>query len=910
MVTLAAPHWLFLLPALLVVGWYWRGLRLAHPLRAAALIVLVLVLADPRMERRERGMDLWAIVDRSESAAALAESGVPEWRRLLERSRPDRADRLRWVNFAGEAVEQTGGETTTAGNPNLTRTRLALETVLAGLDPDRHARLLLFTDGYATEPLGDLGWKLQEAGVALDYRLLAPPDQADFQIVAMRLPARKRPGEPFVVDVEIRGTQDGEVPVRVSRDGGEGKTETVEVRQGTGRLRFAARLMEPGSHRYEARITADDARPGNNTFEGWIEVVAGPRALLVTKFPDDPVARVLAAQGLTVETVTEPGTLHAGQLSGTEALILNNVPAHELPVPFLEAVDFFVRRQGGGLLMAGGRHSFAAGGYYESALDPLLPVSMELKAEHRKLAVAMAIVMDRSGSMSATVPGGKTKMDLANEGAARAVELLGDADFITVHAVDSSPHREVPLTVVGPNRGKILGRVRRIGSMGGGIFVYEGLKAGWEDLQKAEVGQRHLILFSDAADSEEPGDYVRLLEEMTAGATTVSVIGLGTPKDTDAALLEDIAKRGGGRIFFTTDATTVPNLFAQETVAVARSLFVRDPVGVAATGRWLEISGDSLEWLPQVDGFNLSYARPEATVSALTTDEYQAPLVATVQRGLGRAAAVTFPLGGEFSDASRNWPAYGDFLQTLTRWLMGEALPPGLGILTDLDGTDLTVDLFHDDTWFQRLAVPPRIFLATGSRSGEEAVQEVTWERMEPGHYRARAQLEPRVPVRGAVQAGDLAIPFGPIVVGGSPEWTLDASRIEELRAVSRQSGGEDRVNLSEAWRQPVRRKMASIQPWLLVLALGLVLGDALATRLGWTWKLPRPADRRGREERRRGPAAAPDAYRARNENAGEPGESRSGAAAPSESPDPAATDEDPDGARRRSRFDRAKRLR
>ena len=38
---------------------------------------------------------------------------------------------------------------------------------------------------------------------------------------------------------------------------------------------------------------------------------------------------------------------------------------------------------------------------------------MELKNEHRKLSVAMAVVMDRSGSMSMSAGGGKSKMDLA-----------------------------------------------------------------------------------------------------------------------------------------------------------------------------------------------------------------------------------------------------------------------------------------------------------------------------------------------------------------------------------------------------------------------------------------------------------------------------------------------------------------
>jgi len=419
-----------------------------------------------------------------------------------------------------------------------------------------------------------------------------------------------------VVEIEVRGTKDGVVPVFISRDGGDPHEEKVEIAGGEGVVRFAGRLTDAGAHRYEARLGIQDAYQGNNKFENWIEIVAGPRILLVSRYADDPLERILSAQGFTVEKVLDPGKLHSGQLTGAKVLILNNVPAYEIPGDFLAATDFFVRRQGGGLLMTGGAHSFGAGGYFESAIDPLLPVSMELKAEHRKLAVAMAIVMDRSGSMAATVAGGRTKMDLANEGAARAVELLGDFDFVTVHAVDSSPHREVPLTAVGPNRGSIISRVRRIGSMGGGIFVYEGLKAGWEDLRKAEVGQRHLILFSDAADSEEPGDYKRLLGEMVKEGATVSVIGMGTDKDPDAALLKDIAKLGNGRIFFTDDATTVPNIFAQETVAVARSLFIKEPVGLAATGRWLEISRDTLQWPPQVDAYNLSYARPQASVAS------------------------------------------------------------------------------------------------------------------------------------------------------------------------------------------------------------------------------------------------------------------------------------------------------
>ena len=475
---------------------------------------------------------------------------------------------------------------------------------------------------------------------------------ATSRVTRIESPARVQPGESFVLRVAAAGP-DGNLPLALRRDGQPAGNAVITLRHGRGTVELTDRLPAAGAHLYEAEILpATDAHRGNNIARAWLEVAGGPRVVLITRYPDDPLAAAFQSQGLGVDILAEPSRANEGSLAGARAVVINNVPAFDLAPEFLRALDFFVREQGGGLLMAGGKHAFGAGGYFQSAIDPLLPVSMELKSEHRKLAVAMAIIMDRSGSMAASVPGpaGKplTKMDLANSGAASAIDLLGIMDSVAVFAVDSSPHCIIPLTTLGERKPALINQVRKVQSMGGGIYVYEGLLAAWKELRDAPAGTRHVILFSDAADSEEPGQYKSLLAEMTKAGVTVSVIGLGTRADSDAKLLEDVAKRGNGRIQFTDRAEEIPRLFAQETVTVARSAFITDPVAAQPTGDWSEISGQPLAWLSEVDGYNLSYARPEAAVALTSKDEYIAPLVATMRRGLGRTAAVSFPLGGEY----------------------------------------------------------------------------------------------------------------------------------------------------------------------------------------------------------------------------------------------------------------------
>ena len=76
-----SPEWFYLVPALALVGWFWRSTRLWSPLRMVLAIVLVLVLVDPAWRREQNSLDLWVLLDRSDSTEDLVDKGLPEWQR-------------------------------------------------------------------------------------------------------------------------------------------------------------------------------------------------------------------------------------------------------------------------------------------------------------------------------------------------------------------------------------------------------------------------------------------------------------------------------------------------------------------------------------------------------------------------------------------------------------------------------------------------------------------------------------------------------------------------------------------------------------------------------------------------------------------------------------------------------------
>ncbi|MFW5693329.1 MAG: VWA domain-containing protein, partial [Thermoguttaceae bacterium] len=830
--TLADPFWLVLAIPLTMALWLWPlPSRLLVGLRATATVLLLLALCGLGVWLPVRSGTVVMVMDRSLSMPPGSEALGQEAAGIVH-SAMQPGDRLAVVAFAQTtAVEQApqagkfdgfsaevGGEASNLAD--------AVDLGLSLVGPERPGRILVLSDGLWTgrDPASSAA-RATAAGVAVDYRALQRSGTGDLAVERIQGPESVAPGQSFMLTAWVQSPRAQPVAYELLRGEQVVARGSQDVPAGLSRLIFRDTAVWEGTGEYVLRVEGEGADPvPENNRARLLVGVRGERPILcVSPKGGSGLASLLRSGGLEVRPVpaeTRDWTLE--ELAGYSAVILENTPANLLGQTGMQNVAAWVSEGGGGLMKTGGRDAYGPGGYHKSPLEPIMPVSMELRREHRKLSLAIVVVLDRSGSMAMTVPGGRSKMDLANLATAEVVDMLGPLDQFGCLAVDSVPHEIVPLTDVaeaGPIRSKVLG----IDSMGGGIYVYEGLKAAARMILPATSGTKHIILFSDAADSEEPGDYKRLVAELGKAGVTISVVGLGTERDVDAELLKDIARRGGGQCAFTNNAQELPRLFAQDVFLVARSAFLEEPVGVRTTGGLTSITRQPLGPFPNIGGYNLCYLRQGSTPALVSEDEYNAPLLAAWRAGLGRVLCYMGEADGEYTGPVAGWDRAGDFFTSLARWTSGRQQDLGKGVVATQEVGDgvcrveLHLDPEREAAPFQHL---PELSLLS-ARPGEAASS-----RRMPMSWATADTLLAEIPLTGGEtvlatvdvrELGQAALP--PVCLPYSPEYVPQrpGRGPEALERLARSTGGAARVDLADIWNDiPRAPQWVPLAPYLL----------------------------------------------------------------------------------------------
>ena len=170
-----------------------------------------------------------------------------------------------------------------------------------------------------------------------------------------------------------------------------------------------------------------DTFPQNNRNGVTIDIAPAPEVLIVAAQPAwaEVLAKALALHEIKSKIV-EPkrAPFYLKDWLAYSGIVLMNVPAIDLATLQQELIEKAVADHGRGVLLLGGENSFGPGGYYETPLERVSPLSSRVPREAPK--VALAFVLDRSGSMQRN-EGGATRLDIAKQATLSAIRLLHDS---------------------------------------------------------------------------------------------------------------------------------------------------------------------------------------------------------------------------------------------------------------------------------------------------------------------------------------------------------------------------------------------------------------------------------------------------------------------------------------------------
>lgn len=740
-----------------------------------------------------------------------------------------------------------------------------IRRALAEVPPDSAARVVLLTDGVSTrgDPLEAAAAALA-AGVPVDAVALDQKAVPDVRVVSLRAPPRADEREPIELRAVVASPKETEIEVRVKRDGVIVQRGRARVAAGEDVVRLKEVAAEPGFHRYDLEVSALDPAldeaPEDNAATAFVRV-RGPSSALVLE--GDPgresfVASALKEAGFRVEIGSTPQVpADVAGFATYDLVILSDVRASDIAPSQIDALAAYARDLGGGLILLGGDRSMGPGGYARTPIEEVSPVSFDLKQERRRASLAEVVAIDYSGSMSMHV-GSVTKLDLANEAAARSASLLGPGDRLGVAHVDTSTKWTVPLRPVS-DQAAITRAIRGVGPGGGGIFVDVALDDGYAALTKEKANLKHMLLFSDGDDAEQLGGCRARVQGALRSGITTSVVALGRGKDVGE--LETLSKLGGGRFYLIEDATRLPSVFAQETVLASRSSINEVDFRPAPAAPGPALRGIDLAEAPALHGYVVTAAKGRASVHLVGPEND--PVLATWSVGVGRAAAFTSDLKDRWGRAWTQWPGAARLVGQLARDVARKADDPRVRLDADAGGGTLHMraTVVGDDgraQTFRRLAVQV---------SGPDGFsQKLPLEAVGAGAYAAQLPLaRPGTYVATAVDelSGEVVGTTGAALSAGEELRPTGTDRAL-LRRITETTGGTLRTGLAGVFRDrpPPRFSYTQLTPQLALAAALALLASVASRRLAMPEALARVGPRlRGvlaSRPKPAGPTAAP----------------------------------------------------
>jgi uncharacterized membrane protein len=834
-------------------------------LRVLAIAAIVIAPFLPHAHREGRGRAVMFVVDRSESVGNDGRVAADVFLREAWEHRG--FTRVGLIEFDAQpelrraVADDRDDPLPSIGSPHGRGSDVAaaLRLAVAALPDAGERRIVLVSDGRATrgDAIAEVR-RAERAGILVDTVPIGgvPPSSATLSRVSAR-ETRVADGEPATLTAEVRGTAGDTVNVEWDRDGQRVRRDRVVIGEGgTATSTFTDPKPGPGAHVYSAWLDAGAAGSGGRAYAA-IDVSGKPRALVISLDGECPgvLKDAIDQAGMVRDGLTlGDAPIDASRLSSADLVILADVPlapagsssdAAGLTPKAQEALVEFAQK-GGGVLVTGGAFGFAPE-WADTALARMLPVEIENQGQVEDPKVAMAIMLDRSGSMGARV-GTHTKIQLAVEAALAAASTLRPDDILALGSVDTKTTWNHPL---GPISG-LEGRresIRSIDAGGGGIYVYTALVDAYAALSKATAPVRHVILFADTADAEEQAEscYYGACPEgpKTSGAIaetarrtgiTTSVVGIGREEDSDTAFLRKLAASGGGRFYITGNAADLRRIFVSEARVATRSNLREGPVLVTVAADHPALAGVDVSAFPALGGFVEAKRRATADTALITRDGDR-PILASWRYGLGKVVAITTDLRADWKNGWSRFPGAGQVLRQIARFAARRHAQNAADVRVALTDRGATITVDASDVAGDASAAPASVEVFAIGTDGKSRPLSATLERVAPGRFAARvASTEGGSFVLARVRDAGGAF-VGEALGQTDADSELAAIGPDEraLREIARAGGGEHAPDALAAMRHggPRGREPVPVWPWILLAAATLAAIDLWLRRLG-----------------------------------------------------------------------------
>lgn len=826
------PLWLMLIPiccgALWLMARRWpatgRKPQLSHGLHQAMALLAALSLAGASILSPAQGKAVWLVVDASDSMDSQATAELVQ-QALSSLEEGTQAGIIVYGrNAMVEAplsLSPAFSGVQTAIDTSASNLKEALQLSIALLPGELSSGIAVISDGLV-EPVN---LEHFQSTVPVNTLQTEAETQRDAQVTQVQLPSTAYQGQQFTMTVTIHSTAEGAATVLLMANGSPTAAQAVTLRRGENTFAFQATAELSGVVTYEAQIILDgDANSRNNQMGAVIAISGAPAILLVEGNPGDSgeLRKMLEAAGMTTETVSAAALpTQPADYMAWHAIALVNVDADSLSDEQSAALIAAVRELGRGAAVFGGDSSFALGNYRGSAIEAMLPVTIDVKNKLELPSTALVLAIDKSGSMTAGQYG-VTRLEVAKEAACRALEVLTEQDMAGVIAFDDTGKWALPLTKVTD----ISAMQDQIGTIrpGGGTAFYSPLAMALDALQAVEAQHKHVIFLTDGESADQ--GYEQLAQEMVQQGITLTGVAVGSGADALAVL--QLAELGGGRAYLVGEFDNIPKIFTKETLLAAGTYVQNRTFTPLVT----DTSMTDFPGFPQLTGYLATTEKPLATVSLVSDRED--PILAWWQYGAGRVACWTSDVQGAWSSAFLQWENAATFFSGMISHVLPTWGQTGEMSLADdtltytapqsLEDTALTARILTPDG--ENLTLPLEQFSANGYTA--------PWASDTPGAYAVQ------------IMAGDDLLLEGGTVIPYAQEYDLRTADQGALSALSSATGGQTVTEPGAllTFPQGSSRVRQSLTPALTLLMLALLLADIAQRRLNWEKALPQEATR------------------------------------------------------------------